>query len=69
MQSIEESCDPCSELRIHARVPVLARPHARGASRGDLQPEACRASRAVPLSKIKVGATEPIPFRGARKTD
>jgi hypothetical protein len=26
MQSIEESCDSYSELRIHARVPVLARP-------------------------------------------
>ena len=32
-QSIEESCESFTDLRIHALIPVLARPHARGASR------------------------------------
>ena len=41
-QSIEERCKSLPDLGFHARVPVVARPHARGASRGVRQPEACR---------------------------
>ena len=55
-QIIEESCDSYPDLLLHARIPVLARPHARGASCGELQLEACRGSRSSSSNSSPVGS-------------
>ena len=61
-QSIDESCESYPDLRIHALIPVLARPHARGASCGDLQLEACRGSRSSSSNSSPLGSERSCRF-------
>ena len=60
-QIIEESCDSYPDLLLHARIPVLARPHARGASCGELQLQLGKlkpAVAAVPAQAIQAPSAQ-----------